>query len=316
MATRPLCVGFSSATRVARFQLGNLEVSFKDATGKSCVFVLSEETLRLVDLNLERWRREEHEARLLTMNEGRLGVTLVQAAGGGGVRDTTFLLSHGADINYQHQYMTPFTSAARNGHLTVATVLLDAGAAGLRLAFKIASSWGQTPMVALLLDRGADIHDDGDEALRVSAFRGQLETTQLLLDRGADVHAQNDLALRLCVRHRNRLEMVRFLLDRGADVHAQGDEALRDVAEKGKPEMARMLLDRGADVHAGGDLALYLAARRGHLQMVRLLLDRGAYFLRPPGVYPHQGCLALNAARSNAHYEVVALLMERGARAT
>jgi hypothetical protein len=31
-ATRPLCVGFSSATRVARFQLGNLEVRFYDAT--------------------------------------------------------------------------------------------------------------------------------------------------------------------------------------------------------------------------------------------------------------------------------------------
>ena len=87
--TRPLCVGFSSATRVARFQLGNLEVRFYDKASKRwCTFGLSGEGVRRVDRRVGRWRRDAHGAGLLTMNGGEVNVTFNQSAEAGALRDT------------------------------------------------------------------------------------------------------------------------------------------------------------------------------------------------------------------------------------
>ena len=131
MDTRKLCVGFSSATRVARFLLGNLEVSFEDAaSGKVPSFVLTEEMLRIVDLLLERWRREEHEATLLTMHNGLRGATLVEAAGAGGLRDIKFLLARGVNLRFRFSEVgsNALEISAKNGHTAVVAELLVAGA--------------------------------------------------------------------------------------------------------------------------------------------------------------------------------------------
>ena len=278
-ATRPLCVGFSSATRVARFQLGNLEVRFYDEAAKrERAFVLSEETLRLIDLQLERWRREAHEATLLAMNRRRLSVTLADAAGAGGLRDTMLLLSRGADANFLHQNWSALFRSVHAGHLAVATALLDAGASvGLGLALGSASQAGRTSVVALLLDRGADVHFDDDDALRWSAYKGHVKSVRLLLGRGANIHARNDEALRRQCRGSPRnMEMTRLLLDRGANIHAQNDKLLRDAVTAGQHKMARLLLDRGANIHALHDRALRAARSNGHGAVVALLVERGA----------------------------------------
>ena len=125
--SRPLFVGFSSASKVAR-EGGDLEVTVQTARGP-CTFLLPWFFVRDVDALLERWRREEHEVTLLTMNERVLGETLRQAAGAGGLRDTTFLLlARGADVNYGRYDWTALRIAASVGHMAVARVLLDAGA--------------------------------------------------------------------------------------------------------------------------------------------------------------------------------------------
>ena len=353
-ATRPLCVGFSSATRVARFQLGNLEVSFYDeATKKMRVFVLSEETLRLVDLCLERWRREEHEAQLLTMNGGQLSATLVEAARAGGLRDVTLLIRLGADVNFAvHNYSTALMVSSLGGHLAIVTTLLDAGAVGLGKPLSYAALGKKINVMALLLDRGADIHYDGDDALRTAANFGgldggsdglamvqflldrganiharndaalcqdrygrySLEMTRLLLDRGANIHAQNDKVLRDVVKA-GHLELTRFLLDRGANVHALRDGVLQTVASNGTAEMMRLLLDRGADadIHTQRDEPLFLAARRGRQEMVRLLLERGAQ-VYDSGTRRSMTSRIIAAAQANGHQEVAQLLKEHGAR--
>jgi len=42
--------------------------------------------------------------------------------------------------------------------------------------------------ISPLLDRGADVHTQGDWALRLTIEKGNYELVRLLLDRGADVH--------------------------------------------------------------------------------------------------------------------------------
>ena len=223
-AARPLFVGFSSASKAAR-EGGDLEVTVQTARGPR-TFTLPWFFVRDVDALLERWRREEHEAVLLTMNDGLLGRTLVQAAQAGGLRDTVFLLASGADAAYEVQAWTALEEAAHGGHIQVVRVLLDAGAGpndALHWALTFASGQGHTACAALLLDRGADVHFDGDSPLVEAADEGRVDTARLLLDRGADVHALNDYALRWA-RQGDHEAIIALLLERGAiDVEEEED---------------------------------------------------------------------------------------------
>jgi len=125
--------------------------------------------------------------------------------------------------------------------------------------------WATKTMLDKLIREGADVH-----ALRWAAEYGHTDTVALLLDRGANVHARGDDAL--CWAAENGYaDTVELLLDRGANVHARGDYALRWAAENGHTDTVELLLDRGADVHARNDQALSLAALNGHADTVELL---------------------------------------------
>ena len=65
----------------------------------------------------------------------------------------------------------------------------------LTSAFVVAARDGQTEIVELLLEAGADVHAWEDVALRLAADGGHVETIQALLEAGADVHAENDESL-------------------------------------------------------------------------------------------------------------------------
>ena len=216
-ATRPLFVGFSGASKAAR-EGGDLEVTVDTEEGP-VVFTLPWFFVRDVDALLERWRREEHEARLLTMHDGVLGRTLLEAAEAGGLRDTTFLLARGADIEYELENWTALANAAYFGRFAVATLLLDSGAGELDNALAQSAYQGHTHVATLLLDRGADVHYLNDASLRDAAACGHLETVRLLLDRGADIHVGNERALRYA-RGGGHEDVVALLLERGAvDIH-------------------------------------------------------------------------------------------------
>ena len=224
MATaRPLFVGFSSASRQAR--AGDLEVTVETEDGPR-TFVLPWFFVRQVDALLERWRREEHESTLLAMHDAELGVTLCEAARAGGLLDTTFLLAAGAPVNYEHVFRTALERSASNGHLSVATLLLNNGSGRIQSALGIATERGHAAIAALLLDRGADLHALSDTPLRNAAQGGHVDTVRLLLDRGAHIHARNDKALRVASRFGHEA-VVALLLERGAnaDVIAEGDVA-------------------------------------------------------------------------------------------
>jgi ankyrin repeat protein len=161
---------------------------------------------------------------------------------------------------------------------------------GNRTLLTCAAREGHVDLVKLLLNAGADVDakdNRGTTALMKATREGHKETAKLLLDRGANVHAKNrfrSTALRFASLG-NCKEILELLLDRGADVDAKDGEGFTPLmtqvlASCGRIEMVELLLDRGADIHArdkNGSTVLMLAVIFwAHRETVELLLDRGS----------------------------------------
>ena len=93
---------------------------------------------------------------------------------------------------------------------------------------------------------------------------------QRLIDEGADIHVQENQALRYAAENDLRA-VVTILLIYGADPSACDSYALRWAAANGYVEIVKMLLDQGANVHARDDEALRWAAAQGHTETVNVL---------------------------------------------
>ena len=230
----------------------------------------------------------------------------------------------------------PIHEAAEAGDLGRVRELLDAEpelvhrtdrAGGTPLHRAVATS--QRDVIALLLDRGADIHavhaagpgsEKGyaaaglqpiDLALWTGPFwglRGDTETARYLLTRGAEY----DLTIAAAL---GDLERVRSLLDddpaRISQTRPGGKRALSAAVEFGHPDIVRLLLERGADPNwpegpcASRGAALHAAARAGDRPIVELLLAHGA---DPNGGIDSSGSATYAAATP----ELRALLMANG----
>lgn len=192
--------------------------------------------------------------------------------------------------------------AAVTGNDDIIRLLLDnrvvpMDQAEIDLALSKAATFGHNNTIQLLLDKGADINADNDNAFLMAVFKDHINTIQLLIDNGANIHTNNDRALRWASEYSLNYT-VRILLSNGADLHVGNDQPLRGAAEKGNTETLRILLDNGADIH---DEALLSAAENGHTSTVRLLLDYGADMHA-------RNDLALKLATRGGYKDIVKLL--------
>jgi len=130
-----------------------------------------------------------------------------------------------------------------------------------------------------LLNQGADIHSNDDDALRAAAYNGYLEVVKFLvlpdlgsvaITHGSSIHAVDDQALKFSAQ-RGHLEIVKFLVTQGANVHADNDYALRYSALKGHLENVKFLITNGANIHAENDYALRWSALRDHYDVWQVL---------------------------------------------
>jgi ankyrin repeat protein len=151
----------------------------------------------------------------------------------------------------------------------------------------------------------------------LAAERGDTEVLLVRLERGADINERGDHA---GYRGMTALvDLARRLRDADPSIDVSGDARfccdttyLMLTAELGSLDMVNFLIDRGADIEGEddlGDTVLMRAARRGHAMIVSRLLDQGA------NVNINWPCYtALSQAEANGHHDVAALVLARGAK--
>ncbi|MFC1836055.1 ankyrin repeat domain-containing protein [Thermodesulfobacteriota bacterium] len=208
-----------------------------------------------------------------------------------------YLLSEGADPNAHDE-------GAESGRWT---------------ALMIAARNGNTEVVRVLLDNGADVnawdHDYSRKTpLMVAVDSGSIDTVKLFLDRGANPNAEDiTKATAMSAKYASdRPEIAKLLRDRGSNISHAGGSLLAAAVRSGDIEQVRSLLEQGVDASGSGysgNKPLMDAASNGHTHVAKTLLDRGAKVDSTNS----DGETALIEAAGSGHSTTVALLLDHGA---
>lgn len=175
-----------------------------------------------------------------------------------------------------------------------------------RVTFSVAIERGDMAQARAWLDAGLPPDFEGDmigSGLMIGAWEGSIPMMALFLERGADVNqvnAHGETAL-LHAAWKGQLAAVRWLLARGAQPNRPGKQwsALHYAAFAGHADIVSYLLAQGADANAlspNGSTPLMMAAREGRAAIASQLLDAGA---RSAIVNDHGENAVLWAMRNN-----------------
>jgi len=189
-----------------------------------------------------------------------------------------------------------------------------------RTAVQAAALKGQTSIVKLLLEKGADVtvgNREGWTPLNSASDSGHVEVVKLLLEKGADITVATERGWTPLnsASSNGHVEVVKLLLEKGADITVatkRGWTPLNSASDRRHVEVVKLLLEKGADMAVAdqdGWTPLNTASSSGHVEVVKLLLDKGADM----AVADQDGWTPLNTASSSGHVEVVKLLLNKGA---
>ncbi|KAL2819344.1 ankyrin repeat-containing domain protein [Aspergillus cavernicola] len=214
------------------------------------------------------------------------------------------LLSYSVGVKTQDiEGNTALITACKEGNHIIAQILLNAGAnpntqaqhgsnsyPHSRSPLYIACSPGNTSLVALLLEHGADVQAAtqlGQKPLGIAATKNRADIITILLTHGASVNAivsnprLHRTALIQAAEHGN-LKSIQLLLSHNASINHTdyyNRTALSHAAENGHVETLQTLLDAGAKIDipdANGQTPLSWAVTEGHRLAVEVLVRVGA----------------------------------------
>uniref|UniRef100_A0AAX7UTM9 Ankyrin repeat domain 29 n=1 Tax=Astatotilapia calliptera TaxID=8154 RepID=A0AAX7UTM9_ASTCA len=226
----------------------------------------------------------------LLLNSGRVdadcrdsyGTTALMVASYSGHYDCVKeLIMQGADINYQREIFLLLPNTLVILVHPCVFMWQDGGT-----ALTVASQYGHSKVVDILLKNGANVHDqlnDGATPLFLAAQEGHVTVIRQLLSSGAKVNqAREDGTAPLWMSAQmGHSEVVKVLLLRGADRDADrqdGSTALFKAALKGHNGVIEELLKFSPSLGLlkNGYTALHAAVMSGNLQSVLLLLGANA----------------------------------------
>jgi ankyrin repeat protein len=220
---------------------------------------------------------------------------MIAAGHPGGTAIVKLLLDHSADPNPTRNpatETTPLIQAALAADPASMEMLLDRGAevkdaGGPALVMAITTDCRKC--VDLLLAKNLDKRAY-TFALRAASLSGDTSMIRLMLDRGADVNAVDSLGrtalMDAVVSDVVPVEAVKLLIERGADVnarsqHAQSGDSGRTVLEiarmRGETPVVNLLLNSGA---AGGDAHIVPALSVQHASTIQSAVERSLPLLQ------------------------------------
>ncbi|KAF7343797.1 NACHT and ankyrin domain protein [Mycena sanguinolenta] len=222
--------------------------------------------------------------------------------------------------------LSPLWIAAAGNLVQTVTSLLNKGpVVGGNTELVVASYYGHTEIVCILLENGADVNAEGGKyhrtALQAAAGEGHTGIVCMLLKKGADINAEgreSHVTALQAAAARGHTEIVHMLLEKGADINAKGglyhQTALQAAAAGGHIEIVHMLLDKEANFSTERskyyETALRAAVAGGHIEIVHILLEKGANVSAKVGMY-HE--TALQSAAATGHTEILGILLHKGA---
>ena len=200
-----------------------------------------------------------------------------------------------------------------------------------QLAIQFAAREGHVDVVRLLLEAGADPlkgvypNRKATSALAFARDRGHNRVVKVIEDYLTE-HPQEKAepgegdALMAAVKEGN-VATVRMVLDSDASLASHPARPLKEAAIKGNLDIVRLMLDHGADpdepyemdlgdegVHNNAGEPLWLAAHHNHYEVCELLLERGA----DPNVYVFASGPAAERAMENDNEAILNLIYRYG----
>jgi ankyrin repeat protein len=227
---------------------------------------------------------------------------LMWAVSEGHVAAATLLIGASADVNARSHYVAAANGRGFEGRTPVSNRTdpkAEEFASGWLTPLMLAAREGHVEVTRLLVNAGADVNQtagDGKTALALAIFNGQYDVASLLVDAKSDVNradAQRFTPLFWAVDRRNMetapnfpwmvtadpLPLIRKLLDAGANPNALVNNTPRARMREGSPRIVF-------------STALMRAAFAADLELVKLLLSYGA----DPSVISRDGETMVSAA--------------------
>ena len=171
-----------------------------------------------------------------------------------------------------------FYESLKCGYLNVTKLLINLGADihnDLYAAIVVASCYGHLDIVKLLINHGANAEIRNNQAIINASGKGHLSVVEFLISLGVNVHAQNNQAV-IFASCGDHLNVVELLIKHGANIHAQDNEALVCASCNGNLSVVKLLIKLRANINSQNNGAIIYASQNGRLDVVKLLINSGA----------------------------------------